>query len=144
MHTSRAFRDYFWRCNSCIERQACKARASYLMCAVCEATASHQPLRTSSSLLSPCKPVFRCKTGLQGESKLLDVRSLRGYSQPPAIALHKNISPDIMVAGFLAVFQGDFIVGACDHGKKSSDHYVWTDVFVKRNGWWLDVASQTA
>ena len=29
-------------------------------------------------------------------------------------------------------------------GKKSSDHYVWTDVFVKRNGNWLAVASQTA
>jgi hypothetical protein len=29
-------------------------------------------------------------------------------------------------------------------GKKSSDHYVWTDVFVKRNGKWLAVASQTA
>ena len=29
-------------------------------------------------------------------------------------------------------------------GKKSSDHYAWTDVFVKRNGKWLAVASQTA
>jgi ketosteroid isomerase-like protein len=29
-------------------------------------------------------------------------------------------------------------------GKRSSDHYVWTDVFVKRNGKWLAVASQTA
>ena len=29
-------------------------------------------------------------------------------------------------------------------GKKSSDHYVWTDVFMKRNGKWLAVASQTA
>jgi hypothetical protein len=29
-------------------------------------------------------------------------------------------------------------------GKKSADHYVWTDVFVKRNGKWLVVASQTA
>jgi len=28
--------------------------------------------------------------------------------------------------------------------KKSSDHYVWTDVFVKRNDKWLAVASQTA
>jgi hypothetical protein len=31
-----------------------------------------------------------------------------------------------------------------ESGKKSSDHYVWTDVFVKRNGTWLSVASQTA
>lgn len=29
-------------------------------------------------------------------------------------------------------------------GKKSDNHYVWTDVFVKRNGKWLAVASQTA
>jgi hypothetical protein len=28
-------------------------------------------------------------------------------------------------------------------GKKSGDHYVWTDVFLKRNGKWLAVASQT-
>ena len=29
----------------CITRPACEARASYLICAVCEATASHLPLR---------------------------------------------------------------------------------------------------
>jgi hypothetical protein len=29
-------------------------------------------------------------------------------------------------------------------GKKSTDHYVWTDVFVEPNGKWLAVASQTA
>jgi len=29
-------------------------------------------------------------------------------------------------------------------GNKSSDHFAWTDVFVKRNGKWLAVASQTA
>jgi hypothetical protein len=28
--------------------------------------------------------------------------------------------------------------------KESTDHYVWTDVFVKRNGKWMAVASQTA
>jgi len=29
-------------------------------------------------------------------------------------------------------------------GKKSTDHYVWSDVFVKRNGQWVTMASQTA
>ena len=29
-------------------------------------------------------------------------------------------------------------------GKKVTGHYAWTDVFVKRNGKWLAVASQTA
>jgi len=29
-----------------------------------------------------------------------------------------------------------------EDGKKSVAHYVWTDVFVKRNGKWLVVASQ--
>ena len=31
--------------SSCITRQGCEARASYLICPVCEATASHLPLR---------------------------------------------------------------------------------------------------
>ena len=55
------------------------------------------------------------------ESELLDQRGLRGDSQPLAIALHKNISPHVMVAGFLAVFHGDFIVGAGDHGSVAED-----------------------
>jgi hypothetical protein len=49
---------------------------------------------------------------LRDEGELLDLRGLRGHSQPLAIALHKNISPDAVVAGFLAVFHGDFVVGA--------------------------------
>jgi len=32
---------------------------------------------------------------------------------------------------------------ASEGGKESAGHYVWTDVFVKRNGKWLAVASQT-
>ena len=51
---------------------------------------------------------------MRGESELLDLRGLRGHSQPLAIALHKNISPHVMVAGFLAVSHDDFIVGAGD------------------------------
>jgi hypothetical protein len=31
-----------------------------------------------------------------------------------------------------------------EDGKKSTDHYVWTDIFVKRNGKWVAVTSQTA
>ena len=31
-----------------------------------------------------------------------------------------------------------------ENGKKSIEHYVWTDVFVNRYGKWLAVASQTA
>jgi ketosteroid isomerase-like protein len=50
----------------------------------------------------------------------------------------------VRVFGDTAVVTGtDNEVGRED-GKKSSNHYVWTDVFVKRNGKWLAVASQTA
>ncbi len=36
---------YFLFCSSCITGQTSEARASYLISAVCEATASHFPLR---------------------------------------------------------------------------------------------------
>jgi ketosteroid isomerase-like protein len=50
----------------------------------------------------------------------------------------------VRVFGDTAVVTGtDDEISMID-GKKSSDHYVWTDVFVKRNGRWLAVASQTA
>ncbi|MGA7625914.1 MAG: nuclear transport factor 2 family protein [Candidatus Acidiferrales bacterium] len=51
----------------------------------------------------------------------------------------------VRVFGDTAVVTGtDDEVTMKDDGKKSSDHYVWTDVFVKRDGKWLAVASQTA
>ena len=48
------------------------------------------------------------------------------------------------VFGDTAVVTGTDDEVTMTEGKKSSDHYVWTDVFVKRNGKWLAVASQTA
>ena len=50
----------------------------------------------------------------------------------------------IRVFGDTAVVTGTDDEITMTDGKKSSDHYVWTDVFVKRNGKWLVVASQTA
>ncbi|MGA8216310.1 MAG: nuclear transport factor 2 family protein [Candidatus Sulfotelmatobacter sp.] len=50
----------------------------------------------------------------------------------------------VRVFGDTAVVTGTDDETTLEHGKKSSDHYVWTDVFVKRNGKWLAVASQTA
>jgi ketosteroid isomerase-like protein len=50
----------------------------------------------------------------------------------------------VRVFGDTAVVTGTDDEIAMEDGKKSSDHYVWTDVFVKRNGKWLAVASQTA
>ena len=57
----------------------------------------------------------------RGEGELLDQRGLRGHSQPFAIALHKDISPHVMIAGCLAVLHGGFIVGACDHSCVAED-----------------------
>jgi uncharacterized protein (TIGR02246 family) len=50
----------------------------------------------------------------------------------------------VRVFGDAAVVTGTDDEITIEDGKKSSDHYVWTDVFVKRNGKWLAVASQTA
>jgi uncharacterized protein (TIGR02246 family) len=50
----------------------------------------------------------------------------------------------VRVFGDTAVVTGTDDEVTMTEGKKSSDHYVWTDVFVKRNGNWLAVASQTA
>ena len=50
----------------------------------------------------------------------------------------------VRVFGHTAVVTGTDDEITMKDGKKSSNHYGWTDVFVKRNGRWLAVASQTA
>jgi ketosteroid isomerase-like protein len=50
----------------------------------------------------------------------------------------------VRVFGDTAVVTGTDDEVSMEGSKKSIDHYVWTDVFVKRNGKWLAVASQTA
>ena len=50
----------------------------------------------------------------------------------------------VRVFGDTAVVTGTDDEITVEGSKESSDHYVWTDVFVKRNGKWLAVASQTA
>ena len=50
----------------------------------------------------------------------------------------------VRVFGNTAVVTGTDDEITMQDGKKSSEHYVWTDVFVKRDGKWLAVASQTA
>jgi hypothetical protein len=50
----------------------------------------------------------------------------------------------VRVFGFTAVVTGTDEETATVDGKRSTGHYVWTEVFVKRKGKWLAVASQTA
>jgi hypothetical protein len=50
----------------------------------------------------------------------------------------------VRVFGDTAVVTGTDDEVTMESAEKSTDHYVWTDVFVKRNGKWLAVASQTA
>jgi hypothetical protein len=50
----------------------------------------------------------------------------------------------VRVFGDTAVVTGTDDEITVEGSKESSDHYVWTDVFVNRNGKWLAGASQTA
>jgi ketosteroid isomerase-like protein len=50
----------------------------------------------------------------------------------------------VRVFGDTAVVTGTDDEVTMEGGKKSTYHYIWTDVFMKRNGKWLAVASQTA
>jgi len=51
---------------------------------------------------------------------------------------------DVRVFGDTAIVTGTVEESTKENGKQSKRHYAWTDVFVKRNGKWLAVASQTA
>lgn len=50
----------------------------------------------------------------------------------------------VRVFGDTAVVTGTDDETTTHDGKETTGHYVWTDVFVKRHGQWLAVASQTA
>jgi len=55
----------------------------------------------------------------------------------------KNHDVVVRVFGAVAVVQGYDDETSVDKGKDSSGTYSWTDVFQKRNGHWVAVASQT-
>ncbi len=50
---------------------------------------------------------------------------------------------NVRVFGDTAVVTGSDVETEIVHGKETIGYYVWTDVFVKREGKWLAVASQT-
>jgi uncharacterized protein (TIGR02246 family) len=51
---------------------------------------------------------------------------------------------EVRVFGNTAVVTGTVDETTATDGKESKRHYAWTDVFIKRHGNWLAVASQTA
>jgi ketosteroid isomerase-like protein len=51
---------------------------------------------------------------------------------------------DVKVLGNVAVVQGSDTEKSTTNGKDSSGKWVWMDVFVKRNGNWVAVRSQSA
>lgn len=51
---------------------------------------------------------------------------------------------DVRVFGDTAVVTGTVEESTKQNGRESKRHYAWTDVFIKRGGKWLAVASQTA
>jgi len=51
---------------------------------------------------------------------------------------------DVMVLGSVAIVQGSDTEKSTANGKDSSGKYAWMDVFVKRDGKWVAVRSQSA
>ncbi len=51
---------------------------------------------------------------------------------------------DVKVVGSVAVVQGSDTEKSTTNGKDSSGKFVWMDVFVKRDGKWVAVRSQSA
>ena len=56
----------------------------------------------------------------------------------------ENGPMDVKVLGSVAVVQGSDTEKSITNGKDSSGKYVWMDVFVKRDGKWVAVRSQSA
>jgi len=50
----------------------------------------------------------------------------------------------VRVFGSTAIVTGSDTEKSKEHGKDSSGKYIWTDVFVKQNGKWRAIASQSA
>jgi uncharacterized protein (TIGR02246 family) len=78
----------------------------------------------------------------EGKSQTKAERAAEIKASPIASATLGDMK--VRVFGDTAVVTGTDDEITMKDGKKSSDHYVWTDVFVKRDGKWLAVASQTA
>jgi uncharacterized protein (TIGR02246 family) len=77
-----------------------------------------------------------------GKSQTKDERAVEIKASNIESATLGNMK--VRVFGDTAVVTGTDDEVTMSDGKKSTDHYVWTDVFVERNGKWLAVASQTA
>ena len=75
-------------------------------------------------LVRPLAAAFGLVCAVTRGGDLLDERSLRGDSHPLSVAVHKNISPDVMVAGFLATLDGDFIICTRDHSSVTEDTHL--------------------
>jgi hypothetical protein len=50
----------------------------------------------------------------------------------------------VRIFGSTAIVTGTNTEKSMEHGKDSSGKYIWTDVFVKQEGRWRAVASQSA
>jgi hypothetical protein len=50
----------------------------------------------------------------------------------------------VRIFGNTAIVTGSDIEKSAEHGKDSSGKYVWTDVFLRHNGKWIAIASQSA
>jgi uncharacterized protein (TIGR02246 family) len=73
------------------------------------------------------------------ESLLAAVKA--GKDQPETI----EVGPmEVKVLGSVAVVQGADIEKSVIDGKDSTQNWVWMDVFVKRQGKWVAIRSQTA
>jgi ketosteroid isomerase-like protein len=83
--------------------------------------------------------------GLDWDGKTFDkAKRLAGLKSPGYSLDNFEMGPmQVRIFGNTAVVTGSDTENSVENGKDTSGKYIWTDVFVKQNGKWRAVASQS-
>jgi hypothetical protein len=103
------------------------------------AAALSQDAKVTDAILAP-DWVGRGWSGKQANK----AKALANMKDPTSkVTAIKNHDVAVRVYGNIAVVQGYDDETSSEKGKDTSGTYSWTDVFQKRNGHWVAIASQT-